>query len=87
MGLMDKRRMCPQCRAFITTSDRTCPYCNEVVAPRAVDQRNPSPILGIIPNVGFVTFMTLLINVGDAPLRVVCACAPPYSDEDTCLTE
>lgn len=28
-----------------------------------------------------------LFNVGDAPLRVVCACAPPYSDEDTCLTE
>jgi mannose-6-phosphate isomerase-like protein (cupin superfamily) len=28
-----------------------------------------------------------LFNVGDEPLRVVCACAPAYSDEDTCLTE
>jgi mannose-6-phosphate isomerase-like protein (cupin superfamily) len=28
-----------------------------------------------------------LFNVGDAPLRIVCACAPAYSDEDTCLTE
>jgi mannose-6-phosphate isomerase-like protein (cupin superfamily) len=28
-----------------------------------------------------------LHNVGEEPLRVVCACAPAYSDEDTCLTE
>jgi mannose-6-phosphate isomerase-like protein (cupin superfamily) len=28
-----------------------------------------------------------LFNEGGAPLRVVCACAPPYSDEDTCLVE
>jgi mannose-6-phosphate isomerase-like protein (cupin superfamily) len=28
-----------------------------------------------------------LFNVGGEPLRVLCACAPPYSDEDTCLTE
>ncbi|HEY4428250.1 MAG TPA: cupin domain-containing protein [Solirubrobacteraceae bacterium] len=28
-----------------------------------------------------------LFNVGPAPLRVVCACSPAYSDEDTQLTE
>ncbi len=28
-----------------------------------------------------------LFNVGSAPLRVICACAPAYSDEDTCITE
>jgi mannose-6-phosphate isomerase-like protein (cupin superfamily) len=28
-----------------------------------------------------------LFNSGDEPLRVVCACAPAYSDDDTCLTE
>lgn len=28
-----------------------------------------------------------LINVGSVPLRVICACSPAYSDEDTCLTE
>ena len=28
-----------------------------------------------------------LFNVGGEPLRVVCACSPAYSDEDTCLTE
>jgi mannose-6-phosphate isomerase-like protein (cupin superfamily) len=28
-----------------------------------------------------------LLNVGEEPLRIVCACAPAYSDEDTVLTE
>lgn len=28
-----------------------------------------------------------LFNVGEEPLRVVCACAPAYSDADTVLTE
>ena len=28
---MENRRMCPQCRAFITTKDKVCPYCNESV--------------------------------------------------------
>ncbi len=28
-----------------------------------------------------------IFNVGDMPLRIVCACAPAYSDEDTVLTE
>ncbi len=28
-----------------------------------------------------------LFNAGAEPLRVICACAPAYSDEDTVLTE
>jgi mannose-6-phosphate isomerase-like protein (cupin superfamily) len=28
-----------------------------------------------------------LVNEGDGPLRVICACAPAYSHEDTVLTE
>jgi len=28
-----------------------------------------------------------VFNVGQEPLRLLCACAPAYSDEDTCLTE
>jgi mannose-6-phosphate isomerase-like protein (cupin superfamily) len=28
-----------------------------------------------------------LFNEGEEPLRVVCACSPPYSDADTYLTE
>jgi mannose-6-phosphate isomerase-like protein (cupin superfamily) len=28
-----------------------------------------------------------LFNTGLGPLRIVCACSPPYSDEDTVLVE
>ena len=28
-----------------------------------------------------------LFNTGVVPLKVVCACSPPYADEDTCLTD
>jgi rhomboid protease GluP len=69
---MDSRRMCPQCRAFITTKDRICPYCNEPVAPRAIDRRNPSPILGgLIPQARFLTVMISTINVGMYLITVV----------------
>ncbi len=62
---MDKRRMCPQCRAFITTDDRVCPYCHEKVSPRAVDRRDPGTILGgFIPHARYTTIIILLINFG-----------------------
>ena len=55
--------MCPNCRAFITTSDRTCPYCNEKVGPKAIDVRQPGEILGgLIPQAHFTTTLILLIN-------------------------
>lgn len=28
-----------------------------------------------------------IVNTGDEPLRIVCACAPAYSHDDTVLTE
>jgi mannose-6-phosphate isomerase-like protein (cupin superfamily) len=28
-----------------------------------------------------------LFNTGAAPLKILCACAPAYADQDTCLTE
>ncbi len=57
--------MCPNCRAFITTSDRTCPYCNEPVVSRAVDTRNPAALLGgLIPASRFTTSLILLLNIG-----------------------
>ena len=57
--------MCPHCRAFITTKDRVCPYCNGEVGTRAADRRNPAPILGgLIPHAHFTTVIILLINVG-----------------------
>ena len=56
--------MCPHCRAFITTSERVCPYCNEVVGPRAVELRDTeSRIGGLIPSSKFTTSIILLINI------------------------
>jgi rhomboid protease GluP len=62
---MDSRRMCPHCRAFITNKDRTCPYCNESVGPRAIDRRDPAAVLGgFIPHGHFNTVIILVINFG-----------------------
>jgi len=62
---MDQRRMCPNCRAFITSRDKVCPYCNERVGPRAVERRDPGAIMGgFIPHARFVTMIILTINVG-----------------------
>ena len=57
--------MCPQCRAFITTDDRVCPYCNTPVGPRAIERRSPSDLVGgFIPHARFTTTILLLINFG-----------------------
>ena len=57
--------MCPSCRAFITTHDKVCPYCNERVGPRAVERRDPGAILGgFVPQARFVTMIILTINFG-----------------------
>jgi rhomboid protease GluP len=62
---MENRRMCPHCRAFITTRDRVCPYCNESVGERAIDRRSPADLLGgLIPHARFTTTMFLLVNFG-----------------------
>ena len=57
--------MCPHCRAFITSSDKICPYCQAEVGPRAIDRREPGEILGgFIPQAHFTTAMILLLNFG-----------------------
>ncbi len=62
---MDKRRMCPHCRAFISSSDRVCPYCHEAVGQRAVQQRDTGAVLaGFIPQARFTTIVILVINFG-----------------------
>src|SRR5580698_4810292 len=62
---MDKRRMCPNCRAFITTDDKVCPYCQFTLGPKAVERRTPSDALGgLIPQARFTTMVILLINTG-----------------------
>jgi rhomboid protease GluP len=65
MVLMDSRRMCPHCRAFITTKDKVCPYCNERVGPRAVERDDGGTLLGgLIPQARFLTVIILVINFG-----------------------
>ncbi len=57
--------MCPHCRAFITTDDKICPYCNTQVGARAVDYRAPKDALGgLIPQARFTTIILMLINTG-----------------------
>ena len=57
--------MCPHCRAFITTSDKICPYCDTPVGPKAVERRNPGDLVGgLIPHAQFVTVLILTLNVG-----------------------
>jgi len=57
--------MCPHCRAFITTSDRICPYCNERVGPKAIQLRNSGEMIaGWIPHARFVTTLLIIVNAG-----------------------
>jgi rhomboid protease GluP len=55
--------MCPNCRAFVTTDDRVCPYCDVKLAAPSVQRRISSDALGgLIPQARFATVMILLIN-------------------------
>jgi len=57
--------MCPNCRAFITTDDRVCPYCQLKLGPRAIDHRAPADVLGgLIPQRYFTTMLIMLVNTG-----------------------
>jgi rhomboid protease GluP len=57
--------MCPNCRAFITSDDKVCPYCQAQVGERIIDRRSPPDALGgLIPPHRFVTMLILLINTG-----------------------
>jgi rhomboid protease GluP len=57
--------MCPNCRAFITTDDKICPYCQFQMGAKAVEQRTPADALGgLIPHGLYTTSMILLVNAG-----------------------
>lgn len=51
--------MCPNCRAFITTDDKFCPYCEAQLGARAADRRSSYANAD-----HFWTTVLLLINVG-----------------------
>ena len=56
--------MCPNCRAFVTTSDKVCPVLPGRRWARARSSGAiPGEILGgLIPHARFTTMMILLIN-------------------------
>lgn len=62
-GMVDRRRMCPNCRAFIDRSDRQCAYCGVKLGERLADRIDPDPIAGIIPPHSFMTAMLVLVNL------------------------
>ncbi|MGC2660792.1 MAG: rhomboid family intramembrane serine protease, partial [Bryobacteraceae bacterium] len=58
---MEKRRMCPNCRAFITIGDRVCPYCDAQLGPRAVDVRG-AQLASFLPRANSLSIIVLTIN-------------------------
>ena len=55
--------MCPNCRAFISTDDKVCPYCDMKLGARSIDRRAPSGV-GFISGPRFTTVVILLVNAG-----------------------
>ncbi len=55
--------MCPNCRAFITMSDRVCPYCEAQLGPRAVDLRPNQYLEAFIPRANMSAIVVLVVNV------------------------
>lgn len=61
MKAVEKRRMCPNCRAFITIGDRVCPYCDAQLGPRAVDLR-AAQFASFLPRANSLSIIFLTIN-------------------------
>ncbi|HEX4773457.1 MAG TPA: hypothetical protein VH351_21680, partial [Bryobacteraceae bacterium] len=59
---MEKRRMCPNCRAFITITDRVCPYCNVQLGPRVVDTRASQLVASFLPRANLTSIVILSLN-------------------------
>ena len=54
--------MCPQCRAFISSDDKTCPYCNEPVGTRAASVAPRDAFASMVPEHSTITLLFLLLN-------------------------
>ena len=68
---MDRRRMCPNCRAFISSDDRSCPYCGIALGAPAPVRSTSGESGGIIPEHAFTTFILLLINAAIWAISIV----------------
>ena len=55
--------MCPNCRAFVTITDRVCPYCDVQLGPRAVDMRATRFAASFLPRANLSSIIVLVINV------------------------
>src|SRR5580704_14481280 len=61
MKAVAKPRMCPNCRAFISKSDRVCPYCEVQLGPRSIDVQSAS--LGeFLPRAHSTSIIILTLN-------------------------
>ncbi len=63
MKTVETRRMCPNCRAFITIKDRICPYCDAQLGPRAIDMRASQVAASLLPRANLTSIIVLVINV------------------------
>ncbi len=63
MKTVGKRRMCPNCRAFITVNDRVCPYCGVQLGPRAADLPGSQLAASFIPQANLTSIVVLIVNV------------------------
>lgn len=83
MKTVENRRMCPHCRAFITTDDKVCPYCDTPVGPSARDRLRSADILGgLVPSAQFLTILLLTLNIG---MYLVTMVATSKMDESLAL--
>ncbi len=62
MKTVEKRRMCPNCRAFITTRDRVCPYCGVQLGPRAIDMPGSELAASLVPRANLTSIIVLIVN-------------------------
>lgn len=63
--------MCPNCRAFISSKDRVCPYCEAQVGPRAIDLRSAESLGGLVPRAYSTSIIILTTNFALYLLMVV----------------
>lgn len=73
--------MCPNCRAFITISDRVCPYCGVQLGRRAVDVRASQLAASFIPHANTTAIVILAINVAFYLLEAVLSRSPSISGQ------
>jgi rhomboid protease GluP len=71
MKAVEKRRMCPNCRAFISISDRVCPYCGVNLGPRAIDLRASQFAASLLPRANLSSLIILVINIAFFLLELI----------------